>query len=862
MPVAVGQRLGPYEVQALIGAGGMGEVYKARDTRLDRTVALKILHASELHGSDRLDRFKREARAISRLNHAHICALYDIREEEGTAFLVMEYVAGETLARRLERGPLRIQDVLRYGVQVAEALDAAHRNGVIHRDLKPSNIMLAGGSVKLLDFGLAKLRDVERGGVSTATTMSLGLSEDGLIVGSLPYMAPEQLEGKSADARSDIFALGAVLYEMTTGEPPFRGRSRASLMVAILSEEPVAPMSRQPLTPALFDRTMRRCLAKAPDERWQTAADLAAELRYIGETLYDNSRVAPVPARHRMRSVVTVTAALATGVALAAAGFLALRPVGPSLPSFSQITFRRGIITAARVAPDGQTIVYSASWEGQPYDLYLTRLGSHESRSLGVPDARLFSISSSNEMAFMRGRQSVLRAFGTLARVPLAGGAPRELLENVAAADWSADGSELSVIRSVPDTSGKVQLEFPIGRKVYESSDFLGALRVSPQGDRVAIMEGNVERTIHVVDRGGKVTTLTAGWNPFFGLAWSPSGREVWFTGSRGSASALRAVSLDGKERLLAEGTDMLLIEDVFRDGRVLAARHHGREGFACRAPGEATDRDLSWFDGSGLEALSADGQAVIFGETRGGGGRTQGIYLRKTDGSAAIRLSDGYPEDLSPDGKWVLKRPTGQNHGWELLPVGVGMTKTLPPGNVTDVLEATFLPNGNGVVFGGIEQGRERRIYVQDLAGGTPRPISPEGARTIALTTPDSRFVLGSIKGHHMLFSVDGKRSWVLPFLSSEDSPLQWTPDGRFLYVLRGSPWSDAYAQVYQMMEARIDKVDVVTGQRTFWTTIKPADPVGLEAINEVFVTPDGGAYCYGFLRTLMDLFVVEGVK
>jgi eukaryotic-like serine/threonine-protein kinase len=859
---ASGSRFGAFEVIERLGAGGMGEVYRARDTRLDRTVALKVIRASELPGRDRVERFKREARAISRLNHPHICALYDIGEEGGETFLVMEYVAGETLASRLERGPLRIEEALRYGVQIADALDTAHRNGVVHCDLKPSNIMLSRGGVKLLDFGLAKLRDIDADPMENPRTMSLGLSEEGLVLGSLPYMAPEQLEGKPVDARVDIFALGVVLYEMTTGEPPFRGRSKASLIVAILSEEPVAPITRQPLTPALFDRTIRRCLAKAADERWQTAADLAAELKYVLETLHDQGPVAPVPTRPKMRSIATVAAALATGAALTAVAFVGLKPPGSSPPSFNQLTFRRGIITAARAAPDLQTIVYSAAWEGQPYDLYLTRLGSHEARSLGLRDSRLFSISTGSEMAFMRGRQSVTRAFGTLARVPLAGGVPRELLEHVAAADWTPDGSQLAIVRSAPDAPGKVQVEFPIGTKVYESSSSLSSLRIAPTGDRVAFMEGNVAKTIIVVDRSAQAVTLTGGWSPALGLAWSPTGNEVWFTGSRGAVPALRAVSLDRKERVLTRATDAMRIQDVLRDGRVLAVRDYGREGFACHAPDANGDVDLSWFDGSSLEALSADGRTVLFGEIRGGGGAAQGIYVRQTDGSPAVRLGDGYPSDLSPDGRWVLTRSADKAHAWVLSPVGPGSPASLPRGGLAAVFEARFLRDGTRVVFGGREEGRGSRIYIQDLKGGAPRAISPEGVRTAALATPDGRFVLGSSSGQHVLISVDDGKPRPLSFLSSEDSPLEWTRDGRFLYVLRGSPWSDTAAQIYQAMEARIDKVDAVTGARTPWKTIKPSDTVGLEGINQVLITPDGTTYCYGYLRSLSDLFIIEGVK
>jgi dipeptidyl aminopeptidase/acylaminoacyl peptidase len=559
-----------------------------------------------------------------------------------------------------------------------------------------------------------------------------------------------------------------------------------------------------------------------------------------------------------------IAAALATGASLTAIGLTALKLARRPLPSFQRLTFRRGIITAARVAPDGQTIVYSASWEGQPYDLYLTLLGSHESRSLGVADAQLFGISRSNEMAFMRGRQSTFRAFGTLARVPLAGGEPRQLLENVAAADWTPDGSQLAVIRSVPDAPGRVQLEFPIGQRVYESLSNLSSLRISPGGDRVAFMEGQADKDIHVIDRAGQKTTLSPGWNPALGLAWSPTGNEVWFTGSRGRSAppALRALSLDGKERLLAEAPDVLLIQDVFRDGRVLAVRNHGREGFACRTANDSGDRDLSWFDGSALEVLSADGRTVVFGEIRGGGGVTRGIYLRKTDGSAAVRLGDGFPEDLSPDGQWVLTRSSGQPETWMLLPVGVGLPRTLPRGNVVGRSEANFLPGGKALAFGGREEGRGRRIFVQDLNGGLPRPISPEGVRTAGLATPDGRFVEGSLGARHFLFGVDDGTSRELAFLSAEDSALQWTADGHFLYVMRAAPWSDTAAQIYQTMEAHIDKVDVVTGARTPWKTLKPSDPVGLETVSDVYVNPDGTAYCYGYARTLSDLFVIEGLK
>jgi serine/threonine protein kinase len=869
MPLAAGERVGAFEILARLGAGGMGEVYRARDTRLDRTVALKIILPSEHPKRDRFERFKREARAISRLNHPHICALYDVGEQDSEAFLVMEYLHGETLAARLTRGPLKVEEVLRIGVQIADALSAAHREGVVHRDLKPSNIMLTRDGVKLLDFGLAKLREGDATSSAEDQTMSLALSEDGAIIGTLPYMSPEQLEGKRVDPRTDLFSLGTLLYEMTTGEQPFQGSSKASLIVAILSDEPVAASTRQPLTPPLFDRAIRRCLAKEPDERWQTAADLCAELEYILETLHNRAPKAMSTGRRSRRPFAMIAGALAVIGALAWAAIPLMRASGSSVPSFHHLTFRRGIITSARFAPDGQNIVYSAAWEGQPYELYLTQFGSTESRPLGIPQSRLFGISSSGVLAFMQGQQSIFRAFGTLARVPLTGGAPRELLEQVTSADWLPDGSQLAVVRHTSDGGGRLQVEFPMGTKLYETPSHVTSLRVSPSGERVAFFEGNTRSSeLIVLDRSGKKTTLLRGWAAALGLAWTRDEEEIWFTGSPGKFSpAIYAVSLGGKERLLAALPALIRFHDLSRDGRVLIAQDLAREGVACRASGNASERDLSWFDGSSLEALSDDGRTAIFGEIRGGGGTTMGVYLRKTDGSPAIRLGDGYPEDLSPDGRWVLARPNAAppnsvEKGWVLLPVGAGSPRVLPLGSLTELNEANFLPDGTRVAFSGSEKGRGRRIYVQNLTGGLPHAISPEGVRTAGRATPDSRFIEGLTDGRHSLYPVDGGTARALPFLSPEETVLQWSGDGRFMYVLRASPWAATGAEIYQTLVAVIERVDLGTGARKEWTTIKPADPVGLEAINDVRITPDGNSYCYGYLRSLSQLLVIEGLK
>jgi eukaryotic-like serine/threonine-protein kinase len=285
MAILSGKRLGPYEILSAIGAGGMGEVYRARDTRLDRIVAIKILPDDHAAHPELRERFEREARTIASLNHPHICVLHDIGHQDGTDYLVMEYLEGETLAERLKKGPLPLDQVLRYAIEISDALDKAHRKGITHRDLKPSNIMLTKSGAKLLDFGLAKLSGPQASlaNLSALPTEGSNLTAQGSIVGTLQYMAPEQLEGKEVDARTDIFAFGVVVYEMATGKKVFEGKSQASLIAKILETDPPPMSSRQPMTPPALDRLVKKCLAKEPEKRWQAASDVCDELKWIAE---------------------------------------------------------------------------------------------------------------------------------------------------------------------------------------------------------------------------------------------------------------------------------------------------------------------------------------------------------------------------------------------------------------------------------------------------------------------------------------------------------------------------------------------------------------------------------------------------
>ena len=832
----------------------MGEVYRARDTRLARIVAIKVLAAADPH---RIARVEREARAISRVSHPNICALHDIGYQDGVAYLVMEYLDGDTLARRLERGSLPLNEALSVAIQISDALDAAHTSGVIHRDLKPGNVMVTSSGIKLLDFGLAKLREIEPDPNVGLSTQSALLTEDGAVLGTYPYMAPEQVAGGDVDRRADIFALGVVLYEMVSGTRPFDAPTRAGLAAAILTCEPPGLWSLCPAVPPALDRVVKRCLVKDPEGRWQTARDLASELRWIAGHVDGGGRDKPATPRdcpERRRRLAAAAIGNVAGLIVGAVAVWALIASGlirgnTSIPRFTQVTFRGGTISSARFAPDGDTIIYSAAWNGQPYQLFVSRMGSAESRALGVTNAKLLGVSASGEVAFLHGTHSSLTFFspggGTLARVSLAGGGPRDVLDQVVFADWIPGSDQLVVVRS------NGQVEFPIGTDFYKPAiGGVRAVRVAPGGDRLALIQavGGGREDVIVLDRSGR-TIASSTWTEVGNLAWSPSGREVWIGATRGYTSqVLWAMSMGGETRVLIPmDPEPHVIQDVFRDGRILLANHARRLGFSCVRPGETAPRELAWLDYSMPEALSADGNTVVFGDRPAGPPGT--AYLRKTDGSDAIRLGEGFPEDLSPDGSLVLVGLRAGEPHFALLPTGSGSLKSVPSGPLERIGEANFLPDGRHIVFGGAQRGQRSRIYVQRLDDGSlPRPISPEGVFTNALATPDGRFVLGrSPANGHALYPVGQGSPRPMPFLSAGDVPLQWSPDGRYLYVRRDS-WPP-----------EIDRIDSTTGFRAAWKTVFPADPVGIDNIARILITPDGMSHCYQYARLLSNLVVVD---
>jgi Tol biopolymer transport system component len=856
MSLAAGTRLGPYEVTAPLGAGGMGEVYRARDTRLGRDVAVKVLPAALSADADRLRRFEQEARSAGVLNHPNIIAIHDVGAHEGTPYVVTELLEGETLRQRINGVALPPRKAIDYAGQVARGLAAAHDRGIVHRDLKPENLFVTrDGRVKILDFGLAKLKGIEA--LTEGETRTAGESGDpgtgaGTVLGTVGYMSPEQVRAQPVDHRSDIFSFGAVLYEMLSGRRAFRGASAVETMNAILKEDPPELSDTNRSLPPALDRIVGHCLEKNPEERFQSARDIAFDLDALSGQ--SSLSIARPGARARARWLKPVAAGLAALLAVAAAWVAGRRGAETPVPDFKPLTFRRGSVDSARFTPDGRTVVFTARWEGRPPEIFSTQPGSPEARSFDLTDTVLVGVSSAGEMAVGLRRPS--RPGRTLARMPLGGGAPREVLEDVNGADWGPDGSSFMVVRR---SGPRLRVEFPIGKTLYESGANIQSARVSPRGDRVAFAEhlivGDNRGDVAVVDLAGKKTTLAAGWEDLGGLAWSPDGREVWFTASMSGADRrLHAVTLSGEQRLVARVPGNMVLQDIAPDGRVLVSHGTIHAVMLGLGPGAAEERDLTWLDFSIAADLSADGKTLLFSEQGVAGGAQYAVYLRGTDGGPAVRLGKGNAQALSPDGRWALALDLAPPPQLVLLPTGPGEPRRLPRHSITSFQGALFTPDGKSVVIVGTEPGHGPRSYIQSLDGGPPRPITPEGVFVFGnVISPDGRFVAGSTGTETRIYPIDDGEPRPIPGLLPGELPLRWASDGS-LYV-RPPLGTVALPQ-------KIDRLDPATGRRQPWRELAPADPAGVTGVTTVILTADARSYAYTYVRRLSNLYLVEGLK
>jgi predicted Ser/Thr protein kinase len=822
-----------YRVLGPIGGGGMGVVYDAEDTRLGRRVALKLVPAELARDAQALARLEREARAVSALDHPHICSLFDVGEDDGRPFLVMERLEGRTLRSAIAGKPLPLDQVLEIGAQLADALEAAHRKGIVHRDIKPSNVFLTRrGDAKLLDFGLAKLGEPppRSGGdrvdadEPTRSGEPEALTHPGTAPGTAAYMSPEQARGEEVDARTDLFSLGAVLLEMATGR-------RLPAEMALAGAPPVlAPILGKALEP---DRALR----------YQTAADLRVDLlRARRDVARPPAAVPPAPRRHGWR-----WAAVAAALVLAAAGGAWLLHLLPAAapPRFVQLTFRRGVVTSARFSPDGHTVVYSALWDGRPPEVFSRRLDSPASVSLGLPPATLLSVSSRSELAVLvapPGERGVLWV-GTLARVPLSGGPLRPVLEQVLDADWSRDGRDLAAIRW---HEGQFQLEYPLGTVLLRPCRAT-RLRVSPRGDEVALLDPG---GIVIADRAGHTKRL--GIPPAHQrLSWWPDGGSLLVdAGDSDLRRTLRRVGANGRVAEICALAGTLVVHDVSREGRVLV--HHGFERWSvrARAPGEAGEHDASVYANSQVQGLSADGSQILLWD--GGDGPPGSALLLPTRGGPPVRLGEGHPMGLSPDGAWfLLQAEDGSRPRLVLTPTGPGQSRPVPLGDLE--LHGPFCLDGRGVGFHASEPGRPPRSFFAGRSAGEPRALTPEGVLAVPGSLPSGDFLARSGDGTLSLHSLSGGGARTLPWKLPADPYLEavgTSGDGRWLVVREGS------------VPARLDRFEIASGRRTPWKEIHPPDTTGAGHIWTILLTPDGEGYAYTHGLFLQDLFLVEGLR
>jgi serine/threonine protein kinase len=846
-----GQVIGHYRILEKIGSGAMGEVFRAHDERLGRDVALKLIRPASSANPDHLRRFELEARAAAALNHPNIVAIYDVGFDEGSPYIVCELLQGKTMRQRLAEGALPIPLAIDYALHIVHGLIAAHDHRIVHRDLKPENLFVTSdGRVKILDFGVAKLqsRPEESGrAVEEMTTVT----KSGVVIGTVAYMSPEQLRSKTVDHRSDIFGVGAILYEMLTGRRAFRGETEVDTITAVLRENPPAINLEQASVPTSFQQIVRHCLEKEPENRFQSARDLAFAL----DTLANASGAIRLRARRPQLRIVPWALA---GVLLAATLLLLGEQWQQKTlsPSYQRLTFEEGTVYSARFTPDFRAIVYGASWNGKPLQLFSTVGDSLLAQPLNVRDASLLAISRTGELAVAvhaAHRAHMELEGGMLARTPLAGGSPRELLEDVAWADWDALG-ELSVVHRA---QGRDRIEYPIGHALYQSKGWISHLRFSPQGDKIAFMDHPVlwddRGSVCYIDLSGQLTVLSPEWESEDGLAWRHDGNEVWFTAvEKGYNRDLRAVNLSARIRKILDLPAGMTLEDVAPDGRVLVSLHAERVAMATTARDGKTV-DLSWHDWDIAKDISRDGQSVLFEDSSEAAGARYSLAIRNIDGTPPVKLGEGSAGKLSPDGKWAISILEGSPGKVTLVPLGPGQPRSVAIAGLEQIDNgvAHFLGDGKHITLNAKEPGHAVRTYLVDLEGGKPIPITPEGV-TGGLISPDGLYILRvDDAGGVAVYPTVGGAPRPIPDLERGFIPIRWSEDV-----------SSVYGYLPGQIPTKVYQVNLVSGVKTLVQELQPGTTVGVVNIAPVVVTYDGSRFAYSYYQVLSVLYLISGLR
>ena len=853
-PDLSGRSLGPYLLGARIGAGAMGEVYRARDERLGRHVAIKVLSARVAGSAEQARRLEAEGRAAAAIAHPNVVTVYDVGEADGVRYIVSELIGGESLRSRIERGAVGRAAALDLGLQLARGLAAAHAQGVVHRDLKPHNLLVTDdGTLKILDFGLAKL--------SGERARELDATEPGTVLGTMGYLSPEQARGEPADARSDVFAVGAILYELLSGERAFAGASFAERLSAVLRDTP-ARLDAASLGDAA--PVVARCLEKDPRRRFQSAQDLAWVLEGLRTPApAAPAPLAPAPRPSRRAFLLGASAAAAAGLGgvllgrrLAPARRTALAADSPAAREYQQLTYRHGRVTTARFTRDGGSVIYAAAWDDLPVSVYTARLGGGGTRGLELPSADVLAVSARGELALSLGRRYVdgFHQAGQLALVPLEGGEPRVLADAIQDADFTPDGRELAVVRRV----GKAfRLELPAGKTLLEHPGWLSHPRVSPDGTRVAVLThpspDDDRGEVVVVERAGaRARTLAADFSSVAGLAWSPDGRTLWFGAARaGANNAVHSLALapGATPTVVAQTTGRLRLHDLAPDGRLAISHDDWRLRLMVRPPGASAEVDLSLTDVSTVGALSTDGATLVFDEF-GDVESASGCYLRSTSGGTPMRLGDGMARALSDDGGRVVAQLWGMPAPLVVYATRGGEPVTLASAPIADVRWVRFA-GAERVIVGGAARGRPPRLWQVSLVPGARAavPLTDEGVFGIGFVDPAATRVA--------FIGDDGQLRGIR--LDTPGAPFE-LPAGRFADDdLCG--WRDGGAELFvrsRSLPVRIRRIDLGSGAVTPHLEIAPPR-LGLKGVDGVVVSASGNAYAYSYGQELSRLYAMR---